>query len=275
MKLINVAYFLELGRNAGAAQFSMHFDPLFEKINSQAPEVVNEKERAQGMTVYKYVEEMCIDFGFIGPLATTRRLQTAVGRFDLLKSDLSKLEIELHGRLSDEFMERVFFALSTDETEHFNNWSKGWEEIIGRFPDSIRDIEEARKCFALSRYAASIFHSLQIVEFGLIELGRILVTTDHQTGWNATTKRIKAILDIKHPNRTAFQQRHSKSLEQIDGTVEALKNAWRNKISHAQDKLVLLHADFTPAIAEEILSATKSFMRRLAVDIPTFPDPDA
>ncbi len=40
-------------------------------------------------------------------------------------------------------------------------------------------------------------------------------------------------------------------LEQMHGTIEGLKNAWCNKISHAQGKLTLLTADFSPDVAEE------------------------
>lgn len=50
--------------------------------------------------------------------------------------------------------------------------------------------------------------------------------------------------------------------------MEALKNAWRNKISHAQGKLNLLSPAFTREIAEEILIATRAFMRRLAEGLP-------
>ena len=147
--------------------------------------------------------------------------------------------------------------------------------MIAKFQDSIIDVKEASKCFALSRYAAAVFHSLQVVEIGLIDLGRVIVATDPQTGWNATTNKLKKILATKYPDRTSFQQQHSKFLEQINATIEALKSAWRNKISHAQDKLVLLSTEFTPEVAEEILFASRSFMRRLATEAPTSHDPDA
>jgi hypothetical protein len=106
-------------------------------------------------------------------------------------------------------------------------------------------------------------------------MGRVLVVTDPQTGWNATTKKLNKIMETKHPDRTPFQQQHYQSLEQICATVEALKSAWRNKISHAQSRLVLLTSEFNREIAEEILFASRAFMRRLATDAPTSPDPDA
>jgi hypothetical protein len=51
--------------------------------------------------------------------------------------------------------------------------------------------------------------------------------------------------------------------------VEALKNAWRNKISHAHGKLIVMTGEeFHPDVAEEILTATRAFMRRLAEGLP-------
>ena len=54
----------------------------------------------------------------------------------------------------------------------------------------------------------------------------------------------------------------------MQGTVEGLKNAWRNKISHAHGKLILMTTEFSPEVAEEILFATRAFARRLAEGLP-------
>jgi hypothetical protein len=54
----------------------------------------------------------------------------------------------------------------------------------------------------------------------------------------------------------------------MHGATEALKSAWRNKISHAQGSLTLMTEDFSPDIAEEIMIASRSFMRRLATEMP-------
>ena len=68
--------------------------------------------------------------------------------------------------------------------------------------------------------------------------------------------------------RTEFERKNYTFLEQMQGTVEGLKNAWRNKISHAQGRLILMNKDFSPDIAEEILFASRAFMRRLTDGLP-------
>jgi hypothetical protein len=81
-------------------------------------------------------------------------------------------------------------------------------------------------------------------------------------------------VDKKYNERNDFEKQNFPFLEQVQGTVEALKNAWRNKISHAQGKLILLTTDFTPEIAEEIILATRAFMRRLGEGLPFAAPPE-
>jgi len=243
--------------------------------DQQNDDSLGDEFRRTGLPAFTGMESSCIDLELGTSLATVRKIITVIDRPSSRWGDLYPLAEELRGRLIDEMESKSFWELSTRERQYYEQPRKGWDVVISRFPDSVTDIEEASKCFALSRYAAAVFHSLQVVEIGLIDLGRVIVATDPQTGWNATTKRLKEILAIKYPDRTPFQEQHSQFLEQISATIEVLKSAWRNKISHAQNSLILLTSDFTPEVAEEILLASRSFMRRLATEAPTSADPDA
>ena len=178
------------------------------------------------------------------------------------------MAVELQGRLEDEAHAMTLLALNTEEADYYGNPRKDWDVVIDRFPDTVIDVEEARKCFALSRYAAAVFHTMQVVEVGLIELGKFIQVRDPKSGWTAVANELKKIVVKKYEDRTDFERQHFELLEQVQGTVEALKNAWRNKVSHAQGRLILMNQDFSPEIAEEILFASRSFMRRLATDLP-------
>jgi hypothetical protein len=217
------------------------------------------------------LEEDCIELDLAASLATVRKMQGIIfanATPDLLRALLTPLQLELKGRLHDELRGKIFWALSTNEYQLYVEPRKGWEIIIERFPSAIGDIVEAQRCFALSRYPGAVFHSVQIVEAGLIELGKIIGVTDPHSGWTAVSNRLKKIIDTKHQDRSPLEQQHFPFLEQIQGTIESLKNAWRNKVSHAHGKLVLMTSDFSPEIAEEILFATRAVMRRLATEMP-------
>ena len=94
---------------------------------------------------------------------------------------------------------------------------------------------------ALEIYPAAVFHSIQIVEAGLIELGKFISVEDPKSGWTAVANKLKKIVSSKHEDRTKFERQNFEFIEQVKGTVEALKNAWRNKISHAEGKLLLMN----------------------------------
>jgi hypothetical protein len=188
---------------------------------------------------------------------------------DCTYGDLIKLSEEINGRLIDETSGRAFFALTPREVDIHRHPRKGWEKAIERFPLIVDDVEEASKCFALSRYPAAIFHSLQIVEAALIELGIFLKVKDPTSGWTAVSGALAKVMKKERKDLSRFEKRNRAFLEQVHGTVEGLKNAWRNKISHIDGRLILITKDFSPEIAEEILFATRAFVRRLAEGLPT------
>jgi hypothetical protein len=216
------------------------------------------------------LERNCIDLDLIASVATVGKIRgvLAKAKSGVPRNDLAPLDIELTERVIDELSAKIFLALSTRESDYYKHPFKGWEEIIIRFPNSIGDIEEAYKCFALARYAAAIFHSLQVVEAGLIEFGKLIGVTDPLPGWTATTGRLKKILDTKYPDRTRFEQENSTLLEQMHAAVHALQLAWRNKVSHVHGKLFVMTSDFHPEVAEEILVTSRALMRRLATEAP-------
>jgi len=168
----------------------------------------------------------------------------------------------------------MLFYLNASEAEYYSAPLKGWENVIARFTDTLMDIEEMSKCFAFGQYTAAVFHSLQVVEIGVIGLGKLIGAKDHQTGWNATTLQLKKIYATKYQDRTLFQRTNAHFLEQVYAETDVLMRAWRNKVSHAQGKLVLLTADFSGEVASEIISASRGFMRRLATEAPEAADLD-
>jgi len=202
--------------------------------------------------------------------ATVDRLVELVSKDNSTQSELVKLiQTELNPRLIDEMKGRQSFILTTQEADYYNNPRNKWEGIIERFKDVGTDVEESWKCLACSRYTAAVFHSLQVVEVGLIELGGFIGVNDPISGWTAVAQRLKKLLDTKYQDLSQFEKDNRVFLEQVQGTVEALKNAWRNKVSHVHGKLTLMTGEeFHPDIAEEILIATRAFMRRLAEGLP-------
>jgi hypothetical protein len=269
MKPFHVDFFLRMSTILGLLDMKGKLHELRSNDSNYLNDPLDdENQRASLNDLLTLLESDCTELGLIASRATVGKLKSVLAQGKGKNQALFPLGEVLQDRLIDEMEGKSFLALTSGEAEYYNNPRKGWEDILERFPDTISDIEEAYKCFALSRYAASIFHSLQIVEVGLIELGKFIQVADPKSGWTAVANELSRIIKKNYNDRTDFEKQNFAFLEQVHGTVEALKNAWRNKISHVQGKLILLTKDFSPDIAEEILFASRAFMRRLADGLP-------
>jgi len=167
-----------------------------------------------------------------------------------------------------ELQTKLFFSVPSNRKKWFDSPTRDWEKVIERFPDTVSEIEEMGKCFALSRYGAAVFHSLLVVESGLITLGNLVGVSDPKAGWDATTRKLSDLVQGGHSKYPASLTVSFSTCEQINQKVQTMKHAWRNKVNHVAGKLVVIRSDFAPDIAEEIIIATRGFMRTLATDIP-------
>jgi hypothetical protein len=158
---------------------------------------------------------------------------------------------------------QYFVGIAPERKAAFENGRTDWEDVVARFPEAIDDVEEMTKCYALCRYPAAVFHALIVVEHGLVELGPRIGVTDPKEGWDASCRQLERVIKAgRSVNVTGldFDQ-----LDQLNACVQSMKASWRNKISHATGKPVLLHGGFAPDVAEEIIKTSRGFMRRLAI----------
>lgn len=225
----------------------------------------------QSETAIRMIQGVCDHTGLTGANDKCRRILAEMDteKLALTHGRMAALLRDLRERWEDELLRRTFIALSPKEAEQFRNPTEGWSEVTGRFHEAIRDVEEMARCFALHRYPASVFHSMQVIEHGLIHLGKWLGVTDHKPGWNATTRELTRICRLDAKSRDAWEAKHYGFISQMDAVAYSLMTAWRHKIDHAAGRLSLMPGDFVPEIAEEIITATRSFMRRLALELPS------
>jgi hypothetical protein len=81
---------------------------------------------------------------------------------------------ELRRRCEDEFKSAFFLHLKPEQAALFQYPDKDWDAVVGRFYQVRYNVEESGKCFALERYGAAVFHVLQVAEYGVIQVGRLL-----------------------------------------------------------------------------------------------------
>jgi hypothetical protein len=186
-------------------------------------------KREENIKAIQSHEELLTDLGLSACLASARKMVALLEDSNAKWGDLHALSEELVGRLVDETVNKVFFGLTLRESDFYQHPYRGWDLITTRFPETLQDIEEAAKCYALSRYPASVFHTIQVIEAGLIELGTFIGVADPHSGWTAVSNKLNQILKKNYGDLTEFEKANRPFLEQVNGTVEALKTHGETK----------------------------------------------
>jgi hypothetical protein len=231
--------------------------------------VLSDAVKASGITALIGTKNGCMALGLRTSVITIDKLITLLSKAEPTFGEQSELLRELQGRITDEMRGEFFFWLTSQEVERYDNWEKGWEIILKRFPDTTRDVEEMNKCFALGRYTASMFHALHVAEWGAIKLGDYIGATDPKKSWSATSRKLAELMKGGHSNLPANLGGKFEFLEQMNREVESMVLAWRHKVDHAANHLAIVpNTDFTPDVAEHIIGAVRIFMLRLTEGIP-------
>jgi hypothetical protein len=171
--------------------------------------------------------------------------------------------------LEKELSNQLFIKINSDRRKFYDEPLSKWMPIITRFASITSDVEEMNKCFALSRYTAAMFHAMQIAEAGAIELGNYISVTDPKRGWDATRRKLQELVNQGHLKLPCALSGKFEFLEQMQREIDSMVMAWRNKIDHTANRLVIIpNTDFTPDIAEHIMGAVRIFMLRLAEGMP-------
>jgi hypothetical protein len=263
MQFFNPSLLLVASESMGHHQRSVD-----ESGNPVTNKILPESTRESGARAYRPLIQECSDLGLSASLASAKRLVKVFDNPNTTQGNLKEAMSELHGRLVDELLERYFLALTPTESSMFRDWERGWEAVIERFPEIIRDVEEMNKCFALGRYTAAMFHALHVAEWGAIYLGRHIGAADPKQGWGATEKKLRELMRGGHgalPSGVGSFE----FLEQMNREIDSMVLAWRHKVDHAANHLYIVpNTDFTPDIAEHIIGAVRIFMQRLLVGIP-------
>ncbi len=129
-------------------------------------------------------------------------------------------------------------------------------DVADAFPEAAEDISEAGKCFALSRFTASIFHLMRAIESAMQVIGpRIGAAVQDADGkglpWGVIARNMKDKID-RLPKGSDEQVRWYRA----HSFLEVLNRAWRAPTAHPKQT-------YTAEEAEAVMNAAKSFMQEL------------
>jgi hypothetical protein len=252
-------------------------------IALSAPEETN---RIQ--TIVRHIVEHCVKCNLRSALKQIRELNAKSTLGTITDMEFRAMVSELRKRISQDLEDQVFLSLTDPNivdrfytslaSEDFTAASvlveKEPDEIFGssacaRFSEARDDMKEASRCFVASRYPASVFHLMRVVEAVVIKLARLVHLEDTTPSWGSVLQKVEKIV-----NQTAFKDLDESVrpriifIRSVLPHMQAIQRAWRNEIIHIGGKLIPQDARIGEQTADEIFRAVQVFMRQLAEDFP-------
>lgn len=163
-------------------------------------------------------------------------------------------------RVFDELGNPLFFQVSRTKAAYFHDEPPFGKTTADKFSKAIEDIQEAGKCFALSRYTATIFHLMRVMEYTVQYLGkRLNINLVHEKNWHNILDEVdKAIKSL--PIKTSRQKAVRNKYAQSSAHLRMVKDAWRNDVMHPKET-------YTEEEAERVFRNVKDFMVHLATKL--------
>ena len=165
------------------------------------------------------------------------------------------------GRVFENFLAEVshqwLLILSHEHSDYLNDETAPFGEVIwDSLPEFAEDIDEAAKCLALSRYTASVFHLMRIMERSVHKLAQIFkVQLNTKTNsWNDITTALSNAL-AKMPGQTSAQKKKKAKLADAVAQLTSVRIAWRNEVMHPKRTYTKKEADNIFRYVEGFLQA--------------------
>ena len=259
VKKFSAALFSSLAANLGILSVTLTGDAR----------PVSDAEKVSSVRILTDFLNDCISLGLTTSAISTRRMLQAYSKDDCRFGEIRHLAEELQERLIDEMTGTLFLSLDIGEAEHYNKPRKGWQEVLDRFPNATTDVEEARKCLALGRYTAAVFHLMRVTEAAVLELQCFLDTkSDAKAHFGSVLQKLEHL-----KQKTEFKdlpdhlKRYVGFLSDVLPQLHAIRDSWRNKVSHVDDRIIIADV-FTEEMASGIYDATQLLMKKLASGLP-------
>ena len=191
MKRFDVVHMLKVTRMLEGAD-------LLGQMTKHGPVILPAQEKSFHERTIRDLKPTLEELGLQASAVTCGKLLESLGS-PLNRKRFGALSAELSERMIDELQNGFLLHLSPDEAAHYQHPLSGWEPATDRFPSAVGEIEEASKCFALSRYAACAFHLMRALEPVLRAIADELVIVKHKPTWDAYLGAMKDAVQLKYP----------------------------------------------------------------------------
>ena len=184
---------------------------------------------------------------------------------------LHSLFLELGNRLKEDMEHPLMFLMPVSLKPYYDSPRKGWESVVDKYPSPqlIDDISEAGKCLATDRLTGCVFHLMRIVETAVLELYWLTgLPADEKAHFGSVVSKLEKLTQkTEFKDLPAFTKPHIGFLRDILPFLHSVKDAWRNRVSHV-DGRILPTEGYKPEDVLEIYMATRGLMKTMAAKAP-------
>jgi hypothetical protein len=232
--------------------FALHFGNIYSTI-TQAKNLLKAGVRGEmdDQRLVKFLDLLRADLQKM-ELTTSdlqiTRIQYAIGR-RANNDELLAHIVELQNRMDDELLSRHFLFLPPNRASLYSSPIEGWTNALTALPQIQDDVEEGAKCLALSRYTATVFHCMRILEVGLRAIDPAVEAELKSPAWGEIISRYRKV--VANAGTPAHHRR-----EDAIAFLEAVRVAWRNPTVHVDRQ-------YNEEQAKDIWAATRVFMSQL------------
>lgn len=167
-----------------------------------------------------------------------------------------------------EMKARQFFALSARMSSWYSNPTRGWEVVVDRFGCGD-DVEEARRCIALDRPTAAVFHLMRVVEKGVLALQVFLKNPiDPKAHFGGVLCKLEAMVrktDYEHVPDDL--KPYLPFMKEVLPHLSGVKMSIRDKVTHA-DNRIIIRESFSSSKAKDVYHLSLGLMKVLARGLP-------
>jgi hypothetical protein len=207
------------------------------------------------------LQEDCQELEMTSTLAAVGRLIAQLKQeAGISFGELASAARDIQSRLTDDLDVRVFLAIDYRHIGFYNEWIRGWEHAIDKFPSISFDVEAASKCRALNRYTTCVFHASRIAEIGSVVIGKAVGYKDAKPSLHSVLNYLENALSVARQNYAQANlaiKGNADFYAEIVAHMHAVNQAWRQHASHMDNK-------YTEEEAERAFGAIKSLMQHTA-----------
>lgn len=193
-------------------------------------------------------------------------------------------------RTRDELQHRLFFLVEAEKVQWITRMTqtpttevsnplirmrpKTVAEVFGdtlclRLPAIESDLQAVIHCHLYGAGAATVFHLMRAAEIAVPKIAKLCGIQDPKPSWGTVLDQVEKYTQrTKYDDLPSALKSHVDFLRGIVADMRSMQRAWRNTVTHVEDKIIPASSEYQPADVEEIFSSTRSFLRHLADGLP-------